>query len=170
MAPTLYQPSTMRTAGNVALIITPSVDDITAPTVAELEAGVAIQCATRGWGGSTTVQKNSDQYLCQTESVEETGQRTRTLTAIEVDMANPANAGTDALLAVVEEDAIVYVIERPGIAHDTAPAAAQEVDVWKVRIASIDRKAYANNSTDKFGLVINVDVLERELFAQVGAA
>lgn len=166
--PTFYQPSTMKTAGNVAIILTPSVADITAPTVAEASAGIAIQCALRGWGGTTSVQKNNDQYLCETEAREETGQRTRTLSAIEIDLADPA-VDTDTILALVEEDATLYVIERPGVTHDSAPEADQVVDVWHVTVASIDRKAYANNSTDRFGLVINVDVAGREMFTKLVA-
>lgn len=164
---TAYVPSDMKTAGNATIILTASIADMNAPTVAELDAGIAIECATRGFGSSTNVSTTSDQYLCDVEAREEEGARTRSLEPIEYDVADPQ--AEDAVLAIADEGMVYYVAVRYGVPHGEAVAADKYVDVFKVRTTSVDRVPLATSGNGKFGNRITTTVLGRAFHKKIAA-
>ena len=163
-----YVPDDMKTDGNFMLVFCESIEDLAAPTLAELNAGVAVECASRGFDQSTNVSTNTDQYLCDTEAREEVGSRTRQIAPFEIDAEDITT--DDDFTDLVTEDAVVYLWVRPGVKHTEDIAAAQRGWGYKVRVSSVDPKAVtagATGSGQKFGYRVAVTVLERELKSEV---
>lgn len=169
---TRYVPSDMKTAGNFKIVFADSIADLAEPTVAELDAGISVECATRNFDQSTNVQTESDQYLCDTEARESIGQRTRQMSPFEFDVTDPQAA--DDLTDMLTEDAIVYMWVRPGIAHDTAIAASQRGWGYRVEVASIDPLPISagtqSGGGSKFGFRVSLNVKDRELSSVVTGA
>jgi hypothetical protein len=121
--------------GNVKVVIVTTIANTLAPTAAELNAGssVDISCylTSDGWSPSLDEQVISDSRLCETETFEQPGRKSRTLTAQYIDNTNTALANA-AKTALVPGTAL-FAVTRRGKAYDTAFAAADKVTVSPIK-------------------------------------
>lgn len=135
MSTTVYDPEGVEILGNIKVGIAPAVADITAPTLAELQAGVEITCAIDTFAISGTRATTEKFVLCNTSPKIRLGRRTFDDVTLTPDIIDPQD-DADTLLAACPEGGIVYLWARPGVASDDALAADQMVQVAKCRVLS----------------------------------
>lgn len=121
--------------GNVKVAWVPTIADAAAPTTAELTGAevVDISCYLTGDGFAPGLDEAeiTDDRLCDTETYQQPGRSTRSLTLTYIDNSNT----TDANLAyeTLTPGAAGYIVVRRGKAYDGAFASADKVDVWPVK-------------------------------------
>lgn len=121
--------------GNVKIAVVTTIADPEEPTVAELTAGtvVDISCYLTGDGWAPGGSQNTveDRRLCSVQiyGTPGTASYSLELTYIENPQSSTDNDAFDAL----DPGTLVYIVERRGIAYDTAFAAGQKVTVHPVR-------------------------------------
>lgn len=156
MAPlTAWNPSTQISRGNVAVGVSPAVADINDPALAEINTGIALDCAIQTHNGTSSSDSETIDWLCDPASEQVPGSTTHSMDDLVIkgtgqddeDLINALNVGD-----------IVYLWRRDGIPHATAPAVGQRVWVWKVIITSID-PLEANNVF--VGITAHITVLGR---------
>lgn len=121
--------------GNMAVWVVPAIADSSAPTVAEIAAGVDISCYLTPDGFAPTAEQATitDDRLCSTETFGKPGRKTRGLTLTGIDNTNSANEEDyNELVEALPEGTDVYVVRRRGIPYDTPIAADQKVTVLPV--------------------------------------
>jgi len=122
--------------GNVKVVWVPTIAVTTAPTVAELTGAsvVDLSCylSADGFTPGLDEQVISDDRLCDTETFEQPGRSSRTLSVTYIDNSNTAE-DNDAYDTLVPGTA-GYIVVRRGIPYATAfVATTQKVDVWPVK-------------------------------------
>lgn len=142
MALTQWNPSTQISRGNVAVGVAPAVVDINAPKVAELGAGVGLDCSIQTFNGTSSTDSTSIDWLCDPASEQLPGSTTHAIDDIVIKGTGQADETLITGLAIGD---VVYVWRRDGLAHETAIAASQKVWVWKVIVTSVD-PLEANNT------------------------
>lgn len=140
--------------GNVAVWLVPAIADTTAPKLTELEAAgaVDISCYLTSDGYTTSLDQQviSDERLCSTETFEQPGRVSRTLSVTYIDNTNSPNEAT----ANKAKDTLVpgsvhYVVVRRGKAFDTALAVGDKITVTPVKAGQYDDVAPEANSVLK---------------------
>lgn len=140
--------------GNVAVWLVPAIADTTAPALTELSAAgaVDISCYLTSDGYTTSLDQQviSDERLCSTETFEQPGRVSRTLSVTYIDNTNSPNEAT----ANKAKDTLVpgsvhYVVVRRGKAFDTPLAAGDKVTVTPVKAGQYDDVAPEANSVLK---------------------
>lgn len=160
MAPlTQWNPSTQISRGNVAVGIAPVIVDINAPSLTELTTGVGLDCSIQTFNGTSSTSSESIDWLCDPASEQLPGSTTHSMDDLVIKSTGQAD---DDLVTALNIGDVVYIWRRDGIAHDTAPVAAQMVWVWKVIITSID-PLEANNTF--VGVTAHITVLARSATA-----
>ena len=129
--------------GNVKTTIVTTIASITGPTVTELTAGTAkeISCYITAGGFALTLDQEAiaDDRECDTFTAQQPGRVTAgspTVTVIDntgTALAPTNNVAAEALTGTV------YIVRRYGLAHDTAYASTQKVDVFKVTVGKKQR-------------------------------
>jgi len=169
---TKYVRRPIKQAGKVLLVWCPTVADITAPTVAEIEAGVEFQCATDTFdtSGAITKQSNSArEILCDVAAVAE--ESPEQLGTLELHVfVDPQAYASNAFLQAMQADAEGYLIHREGIDYGTGVAAAQVVHVYEGQVSGDPIPDSATLDDDNsFGAVVAVN-LKRRKYASIVAA
>ncbi|QOI67002.1 major tail protein [Microbacterium phage MaeLinda] len=156
MAPlTQWNPATQISRGNVAVGVAPVVIDINSPLLAEIDAGIGLDCSITTMNGTSSTDSESIDWLCDPESEQLPGSTTHSIDDLLIkatgqedeDLINGLNIGD-----------VVYIWRRDGLPHETAPATGQFLWVWKAIITSID-PAEANNTF--VAITAHVTVLAR---------
>lgn len=115
--------------GNVKVTYVPVIANKAAPTVAELTAGTDLQCLITSDGLQVSVNEDviSIPKLCETTNSEAPGRATFqvTLTLVRKTVVAEDDAWTTLL-----RNTAGFLVMRYGLAHDTAYAASQEVQVF----------------------------------------
>lgn len=165
MAPlTQWNPSTQISRGNVAVGVAPVVIDINAPTVAEFDAGIGLDCSITTFNGTSSTDSEAIDWLCDPASENLPGSTSHSMD----DLVIKATGQEDEdLIAGLNIGDTVYIWRRDGIAHADAVAAGQKVWVWKAVITSID-PVEANNTF--VGITAHITVLGRSVTAVALAA
>lgn len=135
MSLTVFNPDGVEVLENSAVIVAPAVADLDKPTVAEYNAGTAIQCSIKAFGISTDVSYVSSQYLCDKVAKKRVGNREYNLEPLTIKIGDPQ---AETISAKFVEDSVVYLIHRPGLKHTTPAAASQKAQVIKARVAAVD--------------------------------
>jgi hypothetical protein len=119
--------------GNVATWLVPTIADPSAPTVAEIEAGVDISCYLTTDGFSLTVDQATitDERECSKEVYGKPGSKTWSLTLTGIDNTNSSNEAThNEFVDAMVEGTPQFVVRRRGVEFDTAvTATTQKVTV-----------------------------------------
>lgn len=160
MAPlTQWNPSTQISRGNVAVNVSPAVANINAPTLAELTTGLALDCAITTMNGTSSTDSETVDWLCDPQSEQLPGSTSHEMDDLVIKTSGQDDADLVTALSIGD---VVYIWRRDGLAHDTAPAAAQLVWVWKVIITSIDPLEASNVFV---GITAHITVLGRSATA-----
>jgi hypothetical protein len=156
MAPlTQWNPATQISRGNVAVGVAPVIVNIESPTLAEINTGIGLDCSITTMNGTSSTDSESIDWLCDPESEQIPGSTTHSVD----DLVIKSNGQDDEdLINGLNIGDVVYIWRRDGLAHETAPAAAQRIWVWKVIITSVD-PLEANNTF--IGITAHITVLAR---------
>lgn len=156
MAPlTQWNPATQISRGNVAVGIAPAMVSISAPSVAELGAGVGLDCSIQTFNGTSSTSSDTIDWLCDPASEQLPGSTTHTIDDLVIKGTGQADSS---LITGLGLGGVIYIWRRDGLAHATPVAAAQLVWVWKAIITSID-PLEANNTF--VGVTVHVTVQAR---------
>lgn len=155
MALTQWNPSTQISRGNIAVGVAPVVVDINAPLLAELDAGIGLDCSITTMNGTSSTDSESIDWLCDPASEQLPGSTTHSIDDLVIKGSGQAD---EDLVTGLNVGDIVYIWRRDGLEHDTDLAAAQKVWVWKVIVTSID-PLEANNTF--VGITAHITVLAR---------
>ena len=165
MAPlTQWNPSTQISRGNISVSVSPAVEDIEAPILAELTAGVGLDCAIQTFNGTSSTDSESIDWLCDPSSEQLPGSTTHTIDDLVIKSTGQDDAD---LVTGLNIGDVVYFWRRDGIEHDTDLAAGEFVWVWKAIVTSID-PLEANNTF--IGITAHITVLARSKTAVAVAA
>ena len=132
---TQWNPATQISRGNVSVGVAQAVVDIDAPTLAELSAGIGLDCSITTMNGTSSTDAQAVDWLCDPSSEQLPGSTTHTIDDLVI---KSSGQDDDDLITALNIGDTVYVWRRDGIAHADAIAAAQRVWVWKAVITSID--------------------------------
>lgn len=140
--------------GNVAVWLVPAIADTTAPSLTELSAAgaVDISCYLTSDGYTTSLDQQviSDERLCSTETFEQPGRVSRTLSVTYIDNTNSPNETTsNKAKETLVPGSVHYVVVRRGKAFDTAFAVGDKVTVTPVKAGQYDDVAPEANSVLK---------------------
>ncbi len=140
--------------GNVAVWLVPAIADTTAPKLTELNAAgaVDISCYLTSDGYTTSLDQQviSDERLCSTETFEQPGRVSRTLSVTYIDNTNSPNESTsNKAKDTLVPGSVHYVVVRRGKAFDTAFAVGDKVTVTPVKAGEYDDVAPEANSVLK---------------------
>lgn len=152
---TRWNPATSVSRGNIALGIAPTVVDINAPKVAELNAAVAIECSVTDFSASSSTDSESIDWLCTPES-----EQLPASTSHEMDdlLIKATGQADEDLITALKIGDVIYLYRRDGKPSASEITAGDSVWVWKVVITSID-PAEASNTF--IGINAHVNVLSR---------
>jgi len=170
---TLNIPPGVPSDGNVRVDFVPDggLADYTAPSAAEVAAATAqnLSCHLFGIGENATEERKEKRRLCSVQKYELLGSTAYTIDDLSYvyDVQNPESLTHEAYAALVPGTTGFLVI-RWGIASGVAPAAAQVVDVYPVRLGAQRKQAPEENDelTTLQSLVVTGDkVTDVELAA-----
>jgi hypothetical protein len=154
-----WNPSTQISRGNVKVGVSPTVVDINAPTLAQLQAGIGLDCSIQTFNGTSSTDSKSVDWLCDPSSEQLPGSTTHSIDDLVIKSTGQAD---DDLIAGLAVGDVVYIWRRDGMPHSTDLAATQLVWIWKVIITSID-PLEANN--DFIGITAHITVQSRSSVA-----
>lgn len=135
MAVTAWNPATVVSRGNMKIGLVPSIVDINKPTVAELTAGTTIDCSITEFTGSSEVDGESIDWLCNPVSETLPGSTTHEIDDL---LIKATGQNDDDLYSVLSVGEIIYLYRRDGIPHATEIQADQKLWIWKIQITSVD--------------------------------
>lgn len=140
-------PTATSTDGLVSYKFVPTIASTSAPTVAEITAGVELACwiTDDGWQPSLNETAATDKRACAAQDFEGKGRHTRSLT---VKYAT-APQGTNTAKTTLDPASTGYFVERRGLSVDTAYAASQKVNVWPVEMGEYQDLAPEANARFK---------------------
>lgn len=151
---TVVTPEGTPTLGNFKIVAFPTAASITAPTVANLTAGVDLSCylLVDGWNPSATQAKGTRaRRLCSKRSQETLNATTwsgPTLRYIHDPQGDDDDTGNEAR-ELLQEGAILYFFERQGLdAEDDAITAAERGRVHYLRLGE---QVETGDATDENG-------------------
>lgn len=139
---TQWSPSTQISRGNIKVGVAPAVEDLEAPAIGELSAGIGLDCSIQTFNGTSSTNTETIDWLCDPNSEQIPGSTTHTLDDLVI---KSTGQDDDDLIAGLSIGDVVYVWRRDGIDHNTDLATGQMVWLWKVVITSID-PLEANNT------------------------
>lgn len=155
MALTQWNPATQISRGNISVGVAEAIIDIDAPKLAELTAGIGLDCSITTMNGTSSTDSESIDWLCDPASEQLPGSTTHSIDDLVI---KGTGQDDEDLIEGLNVGDVVYIWRRDGLAHDTALVAAQKVWVWKVIITSID-PLEANNTF--VGITAHITVLAR---------
>lgn len=154
---TVYSPPGIHTAGMSRIVVCPSMGDIEAPTVEEIESGIAIECALEEYGVAPKPQVQEIVPFGDGTGIlalaTSTGYDTLTLTAT---MKDP-QAG-DPLLALLARGSVVWLVHRPGVEHDAPITPGELVQVTMARVTSRTLSPLSTDDGDEYQLLVSLAV------------
>ncbi len=141
--------------GRIAVWDVPTIANIAAPTVAELNAGFALQCLIDADGGIVGFEPETAEIpndkLCSVNDSKTIGRESYSNTMIKL-YRQGNNTDTDATRARMVRGYTTYIVIRRDLAETTAWAANQKVEVFPVICAGRKEEPYAKNSVHKYNV------------------
>lgn len=134
---TEYNPQGTQTAGMSRIVLVPAIADraTLAPTVPEINAGIAIECAIDAFGPGVKPSTTERKMLCDKVAKKRLGSESYDDLPISFVLDDPQGADQK-LLDKLVKGSTVFLVHRPGMAHTTAFAAAQKVQVIEAIVAT----------------------------------
>lgn len=132
---TVTFPDGIDAQGNAALWFLPAIGNTTTgPTLAEFTAGVNLSCAIDGFSAPSEQASTNDIRYCSTQQFETPGRVTTTIDPINYvyDPQDPDNATEYKHYSTLVAGLTGYLVNRLGVNVNTAPVAAQVVDLYPV--------------------------------------
>lgn len=130
--PMPLDPPGIDAAGKGGLYFVPAIEDITAPTVAELNAGINLSCLVYGWNPNGSQGKVQRVRYCYTNSAESLGRVTYAPDAIEYDydpQKVDESTGDYAHVAKLAPGTKGYIVDRRGLAPTAEFVADQVLEI-----------------------------------------
>lgn len=133
--------------------------------------GVELACylSKGNFGVTPSTERGTDDRECTTQSAEVLGNTTYAMDALEY-VYEPQDDGTSTTneaYNALTPGTTGYIIERLGVANDTALTAGDKVNVYPVTLgARVPRKADGNNPAEKLKVTQEVAVGQGVLFDQ----
>lgn len=141
--------------GRIAVWDVPSIANVAAPTVAELNAGFALQCLIDADGGIVGFEPDTAEVdsskLCSVNDSKTIGRETYSNTMVKM-FRQGNNTTTDTTLARMVRGYATNIVIRRDLAETTAWAAGQHVEVFPVTCAGRKEEPYAKNSAHKYSV------------------
>lgn len=163
---TIYHPTGTKTAGKLRVAVVPAIADIKAPKMAELEAGVVIQCAIENFEPTTDVSKQTRKKLCDTEAKETIGTRTRQLANFQF---TGDKENEDKVLELMAEDKTVFIVARPYEEYTKEFATGDKLWIHECTVDALDPAPINTDEGNEFEWIAQLSVRNRELNAAVAA-
>lgn len=153
--------------GNYKVTWVPTIADISGPTVAELGAGIDLECQITPDGLSREASDESvdTSRLCSTFTTTKMG---RTSFTFSVTLFKLDPGENDEAYDTLVKGTRGYMVIRDNLDADTAYAAAQEVEVYPVECGTRSKATPAANEQQKFTIPMGVTA-EPDLAAVVAA-
>lgn len=158
----VYNPAKISVAGKSRIVIMPAVADINAITLAEWNAGTAVECATDSFGIRTNVSFTSSQMLCDTAASQEIGERTYELADALQFVLDDLQSTTDPeLLAKLDVDNTIFLGHRPGMDHTAVAAADQRYEGAEAVVAAVDLVPISTEAGQKYRMAVQLAIRKR---------
>ena len=169
---TAYDPraTAINVAANTTVAFLPAIAsaDLSVVTLAEFNAGTTVQCAIREINASGSVATSTEQFLCDAEVAQTTGATTWSIDPIVIQSGDPQAANP--LLDALVPGTVRYIVQRRGLPHAAAAAAAQKISVFKVEVTLNEpMPMVANVDGQKYENRIHVAVKQVKLAAAITA-
>lgn len=118
--------------GNIKLYYVPTIANIAAPTVAELDAGTSLECLVTADGLAVSVDEEvvSIPKLCETNTSQAPGRATYGIT---LTIARQDTEAEDVGWTTLLRGTAGYLVMRYGVDHEQAWAADDKVQVFPVK-------------------------------------
>lgn len=155
MAITHWNPNTKTSRGNVILGFVPSVADINAPTLTEIEVSKNFECSVTNFQASSSVDSESVDWVCSPTSEQLPSTLTHSIDDIDIKVSGQNDSD---LLNSLKIGDIVFIYRRDGLATSEAPKTGEFVWIWKVIVTSVDPLEASNAY---IGLKLHISVLDR---------
>ncbi|GAA2183378.1 hypothetical protein GCM10009785_26710 [Brooklawnia cerclae] len=140
--PIPVDPPGISARGKGTVLFVPSIANLSAPTVAEISAGLNLSCAIYAFNVTPTQNAVSKAKYCYATEVQRAGTPSYAIDAIVYDY-DPQNldAGDYGYYAELAPGTNGYLIDRRGLTRDVAAAAGQNVDIYPVELGIQGRVA-----------------------------
>jgi hypothetical protein len=128
------QPASVVFDGNDLVLWADAIADISAPTVAEANAGFNATCYLTGdgWNPAMTEDAVADNRLCARLNFQKAGRKTWALPMMYT--INPASPSDDDARTTFVDGAVGYFIERPAVDFEDSVAADDWVQCWAIEL------------------------------------
>lgn len=155
MPVTQWDPATIVSRGNINVYIVPTIADITAPKLTELDASKAIGCSVTNFNATSSVDSEKVDWICRTESEELASTTTHSIDDLTIKVTGQQD---DDLITAMKIGDVIYIVRRDGVDSSAALAVGQVVWVWKAVVTSVD----PTEATNAFvGVTAHVNVRAR---------
>lgn len=155
MALTEWNPATRISRGNVAVGVVPTIANINSPTVAELDAGLSLDCSITTFNGTSSVDSETVDWLYSPQSEQLPGTTTHSIDDLTI---KATGQDDEQLIQGLKIGETVYIWRRDGLGHDKKISSGQKVWIWKATITSIDP---LEGSNTYLGILAHVNVQAR---------
>jgi len=167
MAITVYNPDGIETIENTRFVWVPSIADIDAPMVTEIDAGTEFTCAMTEFTPGSDASESDDKRICRRDVAKRPGPVTYTLDDLTLIVEDPQ--AEDPFIDSLEPGVQGFIVEFPNIAPGTATAAAQKAHVYKVTVKTKTPGKISTDDGEMFTMIIGWSVQKRSLKAAVAA-
>lgn len=160
-------PTAVKAQGNTSVTVAQTVTIAGPKILTELEAvtSVNVSCFLYSGGAGTSEQAkgSSPDRLCSTDSFEQFGRTTYTVSDLQYvydPQALPAAPANAARTALVEGTDVWLVVRRGKSAQNDAYVVGDKVDLWHVRLGRQNKTSTGDGEFDEFSITQTVIVLE----------
>lgn len=157
-------PEATQVYGNTSVTVVQSIADVAAPKLAtEINAASSVNVScflySGGVGTSTTNKGEAPRRLCTKSVLQQFGTTTYEVTDLQYTydpQEASAHDNNKARVALAEGSEVYLVIRRGLDAQDTAYAAGQKVDVWKVKLGPQNKTQTGDGEFDEYSITQSV--------------
>lgn len=157
-------PEATKAQGNTSVVVVQTIADMAAPDLSsEIGAVSSVNVSCFLYGdfapNITTAKGEAPRRLCTTEVFQQFGNTTYELGDLQYvyDPQEATSTDNNSAFEVLTEGAEVYLVVRRGLsAQNTAIAAGQYVDVWKVRLGPQNRSRTGDGEFDEYAITQSV--------------
>lgn len=157
-------PEATQVYGNTSVTVVQTIADPAAPKLAtEINAASSVNVScflySGGVGTSTTNKGEAPRRLCTKDVLQQFGTTTYEVTDLQYtyDPQEASTTNNNKARAALPEGSEVYLVIRRGLdAQDTAYAAGQIVDVWKVKLGPQNKTQTGDGEFDEYSITQSV--------------
>ena len=164
---TVYNPAGIETIAKNRFVWVPSIADIAAPTIAEIDAGTEFSCALTEFDPGVDASESEDKRLCRKDAAKRSGSVTYSISDLPIIINDPQTA--DPFIDQLESGVTGFIAVFPNIAPGTATAAAQRAWIYAVTVKTKTPQKFSTDDGELFTMVVGWSVTARNLKATVAA-